>query len=73
MSQRTDVEKAARIRAEVHLLSRLNRSGDDAMDCACPLCGLGTVSMRVTRRDAKGRVATSRGQCSTLACLEWNQ
>lgn len=72
MSQRTDAEKADRIRAEVHLLSRLNRSGGDAMDCTCPLCA-GTVSMRVTRRDAKGHVANSRGHCSTPDCLEWNQ
>jgi hypothetical protein len=72
MSRFTDAEKADRIRAEVRLLSRLNRSGADELHCLCPLCA-GTVSMRVTRRDAKGHVEFSRGHCSTLNCLEWNQ
>lgn len=72
MSQRTDTEKADRIRAEVHLLSRLNRSGADELKCVCPLCH-GTVTMRVIRRDASGCVQQSRGACTTTDCLEWNQ
>lgn len=72
MSQRTDAEKADRIRAEVRLLSRLNRWGADEFSTACPLCG-GTVSMRVVRRDARGHVEQSRGACSTPDCLGWNQ
>jgi hypothetical protein len=72
MSQRTDAEKADRIRAEFHLLHRLNRIRASDMTAVCPLCG-GTVSMHVIRRDDRGRVEQSRGACSTPDCLEWNQ
>lgn len=72
MSRLTDEEKGRRISAEVHLLSRLNRSGADELKCTCPLCA-GTVTVRVIRRDARGHVEQSRGACSTPDCLGWNQ
>lgn len=72
MSRLTDEEKGRRISAEVHLLSRLNRSGADDLKCACPLCH-GTVLMHVIRRDARDHVEQSRGACSTPDCLGWNQ
>lgn len=72
MSRLTDEEKARRINAEVRLLSRLNRCGGDDLQCTCPLCH-GTVSLHVIRRDVRGHVEQSRGECSTPDCLEWNQ
>lgn len=72
MSRRTEEEKARRISAEVRLLSRLNRSDADDLNCTCPLCH-GTVSLHVIRRDVRGHVEQSRGACSTSDCLEWNQ
>lgn len=72
MSRLSEEEKARRINAEVRLLTRLSRCGSDALNCTCPLCA-GIVSMHVVRRDAKGLVAQSRGECSTPTCLEWNQ
>jgi hypothetical protein len=72
MSQRTDAEKARRINAEVRLLSRLNRCGEDQLNCPCPLCA-GEVAMRVISRDARGHVEKSSGACATPNCLEWNQ
>lgn len=63
---------AERIRAEVQLIGRLGRSGHEAAQYPCPLCG-GTVSLGVVRRDHRGVISQSAGRCSTPDCLEWNR
>lgn len=70
MTERTEVEKAVRIRAEVQLIGQLGRSHRLYLQATCPRCA-GRVGLLCIERDAKGHPARSSGKCSTPHCLEW--
>ena len=67
----SDAEKAARISAEVRLITVSKRSGLAKSEHACPLCQ-GTVSIEL-KTLPNGTRKGSRGRCSTRDCLRWDE
>lgn len=60
-----DENRAARIRAEVSLITRFRRSHRAHADYPCPLCGTGMVAMERTA-EGKTAAACSRPHCISL-------
>jgi hypothetical protein len=67
----SDAEKAARIGAEVRLITLAKRAGIESSQHACPLCK-GSVSITL-KTMSNGTRKGSRGACSNRNCLRWDE
>lgn len=66
-----DDHRAARISAEVRLITIAKRAGRDVSEHRCAICG-GIVTITLKRMPS-GAQHGSRGTCATENCLEWDE